>query len=59
MNKTMLMIPDVHAMPGQELWRFGSLMAWLEKRDTPIQKIVQIGDLWDFGSLCTLSLIHI
>lgn len=53
MTKTMLMIPDIHAMPGDNLDRFKKLMAWLEQRDTPIQKIVQIGDLWDFGSLCS------
>jgi len=52
-KKTMLLIPDVHAQPDDDMTRFGNLMFWLDQRAPKLDKIVQIGDLWDFGSLCT------
>lgn len=53
LRKTMLLIPDVHAQPGNNFDRFKALMTWLYHANPRIDKIVQIGDLWDFGSLCT------
>jgi hypothetical protein len=50
--KTVLLIPDVHAKADDDLGRLDSLWAWLNKRASPIDKVVQIGDLWDFESLC-------
>jgi len=52
-RKTVLLIPDTHAMPGDTLDRFVKMMAWLEGRDIYLDRVVHIGDLWDFGSLCT------
>lgn len=51
--KTVLLIPDTHAMPGDNLNRFDGLMALLNGRDVKLDKVVHIGDLWDFESLCT------
>jgi hypothetical protein len=51
--KTVLLIPDTHAMPGDKLDRFGKMMAFLEDRNVYLDRVVHIGDLWDFGSLCT------
>jgi hypothetical protein len=51
--KTVLLIPDTHAMPGDNLDRFDGLMALLNGRDVKLDKVVHIGDLWDFESLCT------
>lgn len=51
--QTVLLIPDVHAKPGDDLTRLVALDKWLEKRRLPLTKIIQIGDLWDLGSLCT------
>ena len=51
--RTVLLIPDVHAKADDALERFGALWVWLRARDASIDKIVQIGDLWDFESLCT------
>lgn len=48
---TFLVIPDVHAYPGQNFKRFDRLNAFLKGRQ--VDSIVQIGDLWDFPSLCT------
>jgi hypothetical protein len=50
--KTMLVIPDVHAEPGDSLDRFNRLHAYLAATDQHLDTIVQIGDLWDFASLC-------
>ena len=46
--KTVLLIPDTHAMPGDNLDRFDNLMALLNGRDVKLDKVVHIGDLWDF-----------
>jgi len=51
--QTVLLIPDTHAMPGDNFERFGKLMAYLDGRNATLDKIVHIGDLWDFASLCT------
>ena len=51
--KTVLLIPDTHAMPGDNLDRFDGLMVILNGRDIKLDKVVHIGDLWDFESLCT------
>jgi len=51
--KTVLLIPDTHAMPGDKLDRFAKMMAFLEDRNVVLDRVVHIGDLWDFGSLCT------
>ena len=49
--QTVLLIPDTHAMPGDSFERFGKLMAYLDGRNATLDKIVHIGDLWDFASL--------
>jgi hypothetical protein len=51
--RTVLVIPDSHAQPGDSLERFGKMMAFLDQRNAPLDRIVHIGDLWDFSSLCT------
>jgi len=51
--RTVLLIPDTHATPEDSLERFGTMMAFLDKRDVMLDRIVHIGDLWDFASLCT------
>lgn len=52
-TKTVLLVPDTHAMPGDKLDRFDNLMAYLNGKDIRLSKVVHIGDLWDFASLCT------
>lgn len=49
--ETILLIPDVHAMPGDKLERFGKLHNYLAA-NYDVDRIVMIGDVWDFGSLC-------
>lgn len=51
--RTVLLIPDTHAQPGDSLERFGKMFAFLDQRNAPLDRIVHIGDLWDFASLCT------
>ncbi len=51
--KTVLVIPDTHVMPGDSLNRLRHLGGWLERRKTDLTDVVHLGDLWDFGSLCT------
>lgn len=51
--KTVLVVPDTHAMPGDDLDRLKQLMAWLVWRKIELTDVVHLGDLWDFGSLCT------
>lgn len=50
--KTVLLIPDVHAKADDDLERLDTLWAWLNKEAKQVDQIVQIGDLWDFESLC-------
>lgn len=51
--ETVLLVPDTHAMPGDNLDRFAKLMAYLDSRNIQLSKLVHIGDLWDFASLCS------
>ena len=51
--KTVLVIPDTHAMPGDTFDRFKQLMALLVYKNVELTDVVHLGDLWDFGSLCT------
>jgi len=51
--RTVLLIPDTHAMPGDSLDRFDRLSDYLDERALTLDKVVHIGDLWDFESLCT------
>lgn len=51
--ETVLLIPDIHAMPGDKLVRIDALRKFLDGRLLDkLDKIVMIGDVWDFGSLC-------
>lgn len=50
--KTVLLIPDVHATPGDDLGRLEAMTDWvLDKRKVKLDKIVIIGDVFDFASL--------
>ena len=51
--KTILLIPDIHAKPNDDLARLEKMRRWLKLNKQPIHKVIQIGDLWDFDSLCT------
>ena len=51
--KTLLLIPDSHSRPGDPHTRFKKLHTYLSGRlNRPLDKVVHIGDLWDFESLC-------
>lgn len=52
MAKTYLLIPDAHAKAGDDLSRFSLLRAWLHEREPTLHGVINIGDLWDFESLC-------
>lgn len=52
-KRSILLVPDVHAKPGDDLARLEEMRLWLKLRKQSLDKIVQIGDLWDFDSLCT------
>lgn len=52
-QKTVLLVPDTHAMPGDNFDRLKKLFAFVEMRGVELTDIVHIGDLWDFHSLCT------
>lgn len=51
--KQVLLIPDAHATKGDDLKRFKALHAWVANRTDRLDAVVNIGDLWDFESLCT------
>lgn len=51
--QTFLLIPDIHAKAGDSLERLRMLRAWLRRRKTPVDRIVSMGDVFDFESLCT------
>jgi len=51
--RTVLVIPDTHAMPGDNNDRIKRMMAWVVNRKVKVTDVVHLGDLWDFGSLCT------
>jgi hypothetical protein len=50
--QTILLVPDIHAKPGDDLARLDTMAEWLRKRRLPLTKIVQIGDAYDMASLC-------
>lgn len=52
-KSTILLIPDLHAKPGDKFLRLQKLRTFLRNRRPHLSKIIQIGDLWDFPSLCT------
>lgn len=51
--KTILLIPDAHAHKEDKLHRFKALHTWLASNSGRLDGIVNIGDNWDFESLCT------
>ena len=50
--RTVLLIPDVHAKTGDSLVRLEEMRYWLKLSKKRVDKIIQIGDLFDFESLC-------
>jgi hypothetical protein len=50
--QTILLVPDIHAKPGDDLTRLDTMAEWLRKRRLSLTKIVQIGDAYDMASLC-------
>jgi hypothetical protein len=52
MSATYLLVPDAHVMAGDDLARFRALHKWLGARNVRLEGLINIGDLWDFASLC-------
>jgi hypothetical protein len=50
--KTVLLVPDVHAKVADSLDRMRVLRATMNAKHIKLADVVQIGDLWDFESLC-------